>query len=305
MHANDLKTFNIVVSPDGTEQAKSPFPVNPPYGSTPAKTGLVPFIPIIIGVAVLLIIISGAIFFTGYLDQPPAATTTNSTNVTIRNATNTQPNATIVPTRTATAAATPTPVPTLQTFTSTDIMNHFLEIAFGPNNNVIKKPTRDRLVISLAGRYDESDIILLDTFISQFNNYSSTTKISQFINFETRGDIALDLSPETTLIEINRDLNTTIDYMNPQTGTRYFVLTPEKTSVNSDLQGNERQRWILRAVLYNLGFYGEDTKYPDSVFYPGANNSSQLSIVDLKALQLMYGKKITNGMTKSNVRSMI
>jgi hypothetical protein len=305
MHANDLKTFNIVVSPDGTEQAKSPFPVNPPYGSTPGKTGLTPFIPIIIGVAVIVIIISGAIFFTGFLDQPPAVTTTNSTNVTVRNATTTQPNATIVPTRTATAVATPTPVPTLQTYTSTDIMNHFLEIGFGPNNNVIKKPTRDRLVISLAGRYNESDIILLSTFISQFNNYSSTTKISEFINFATPGDIALDLSPQTTLIEINRDLNTTIDYLDPQTGTRYFVLTPEKTSVNSDLKDNERKRWILRAVLYNLGFYGEDTKYPDSVFYPGANNSSQLNIVDLKALQLMYGKKITNGMTKSQVRSMI
>jgi hypothetical protein len=305
MPANGLKTFNIVVSPNGTEQAKSPFPVNPPYGSTPGKTGLTPFIPIIIGVAVILIVISAGIFFSGYLDQPPAVTTTNSTNVTMRNATNTQPNATMVPTRSATAAGTPTLVPTLQTYSSTDIINHLLDIGFGPNNNVIKKPAKDRLVVSLAGKYNESDIILVNTFIGQFNNYSSTTKISDVINFKSPGDIALDLSPATTLIQINNDLNTTVDYKDPQTGTWYFVFTPEKTSMNSDLKGDERKRWILRAVLYNLGFYGETARYSDSVFYTGATNVSQLNIVDLKALQLMYGKKITNGMTKYAVRQMI
>jgi hypothetical protein len=75
--------------------------------------------------------------------------------------------------------------------------------------------------------------------------------------------------------------------------------------VNSDLKGDERKRWILRAVLYNFGFYGETAKYSDSVFYAGNNNASKLNDVDLKALQLMYGKKITNGMTKDYMRSYI
>ena len=44
-------------------------------------------------------------------------------------------------------------------------------------------------------------------------------------------------------------------------------------------------------------------KYPESVFYAGANNASQLSEIDWKAVELMYGKKITNGMTKANVKS--
>jgi hypothetical protein len=288
MHANGHKTFDIVVSPDRTKQAPSPFLEYQPSGTAPGKTRLMPFIPIIIGVAVILIIISAGIFFSGYLDHPIAIKTTNSTNVTIKNST-------MVPTRTA------TPTPTPQRYSSYDIGSHLLDIAFGPDNNVIKKQTSNRLVISVEGLYDESDINLVNTFIGQFNNYSSTTKISENINFNRPADIPLAFSPANAFNQIN----TTVEYQDLQTGTWYFVVTPEKTIVNSDLKGDERKRWILRAVLYNFGFYGETAKYSDSLFYTAQNNVSQLNDVDLKALQLMYGKKITNGMTKDYMRSYI
>jgi hypothetical protein len=250
-----------------------------------------PFIPIIIGVAVILMILSAAIFFSGYLIHPIAIKTTNSTI----NSTNIQPTASIVSTR----SALPTPTP--QKYPSYDIGSHLLEIAFGPDNNEINKQTKGRLVVSLEGLYDESDINLVNTFIGQFNNYSSTTKISAFIKLDNRADIALSFSPANTF----KQINTTVEYKDPQTGTWYFVITPEKTIVNSDLKGNERKRWILRAVLYNLGFYGETARYSDSVFYASTNNASQLSDIDLKALQLMYGKKISNGMNKDYMRAYI
>jgi hypothetical protein len=151
----------------------------------------------------------------------------------------------------------------------------------------------------------------VNTFISQFNNYSSTTKISENINYDNPADIDLNFQPATNMIQIN----TSIEYKNPQTGTQYFALSGgsplinsdlmQKTYVNSDLKDEERKRWILRAVLYNLGFYGETAKYPESIFYAGTTNSSQLSVIDLKALQLMYGTKITNGMTKSRVSNVM
>ena len=287
MHANGLKTLDIVVNPDEIEQAMSPLQDNPPSGGASGKSGLMPFIPIIIGVGVIVIILSAAIFFSGYLIHP----TKNSTNISPT------PTPTIVQPLSSAAVATPT----YRSYSSYDIGSHLLDIAFGTDNNVIKKPTTGRLVVSLEGVYDKSDVILLNSFIGQFNNYSSTTKISEFINFNRPADIPLSLSPENTFIH----LNTTVEYKDRQTGTWYFVITPEKTIVNSDLKGEERKRWILRAVLYNLGFYGETAKYSDSVFYVGTNNASQLSDVDLRALQLMYGKKITNGMNKDYIRSYI
>ena len=183
MHANGLKTFDIVVNPDEIEQAMSPFQENPPSGGASGKSGLMPFIPIIIGVAVIVIILSAAIFFSGYLIHPMK----NSTNISPTRYTY------HCPTNIHYSSATPT----YQSYSSYDIGNHLLDIAFGPDNNVIKKPTTDRLVVSLEGVYDKSDIILVNSFIGQFNNYSSTTKISEFINFNRPADIPLEFHRQT------------------------------------------------------------------------------------------------------------
>jgi hypothetical protein len=53
-----------------------------------------------------------------------------------------------------------------------------------------------------------------------------------------------------------------------------------------------------------MGFQGETAKYKDSLFYSGSTDAKQPSILDLKAIQLMFGKKVTNGMTKSNVKDL-
>jgi hypothetical protein len=296
MPENDYKTFDIVMSPDTTDPEMSPFQVNPPSGVASGKSGLKPLLPIIIGVAVIVMILSAAIFFSGYLIHPRTANTTNSTQISTTATTATT--ATIVPTK----STIPVPTPTYKSsYSSYAVTTHLLEIGFGPNNNVINKPTKNRLVVSLEGMYDESDINILNTFIGQFNNLSSTTKISEYINFNRPADIALAFSPENTFSQIN----TSFEYRDPLNGTYYFVITPEKTIVNSDLKGDERKRWILRAALYNLGFYGETADYSDSLFYALKNNVTQLSDVDIKALQLMYGTKITNGMNKDNIRTYI
>ena len=289
MHADGHKTFDIVVSADSTDQEMSSFQIHPPSGPGSKKSGLKPLIPIVIGVAVILMILSVAIFFSGYLIHPRAANTTNST----QNPTT----ATISPAKSPTTV----PMPTRQSYSSYEITKHLLEIGFGPNNYVINKPPRDRLVVSLEGLYIESDVTVINTFISQFNNYSSTTRISESINYNRPAEIPLAFSPANTF----GNLNTTVEYLDFKNGTWYFVVTPEKTIVNSDLKGDERKRWVLRAVLYNLGFYGETADYSDSLFYAGRSNVSQLSDIDFKAVQLMYGKKITNGMNKDQIRTYI
>ena len=307
MHADDLKAFDIVVSPDETEQTVSPVRVRSPSTPSPGKSGMKPVIPVIAGVAVIVIVIVAVIFFSGYLNHPVTTNTSNSTGVPTVKSTTAKPTTTVPTTKPTTTIPSPTPLPTPKSYSSAEIGNHLLEIGFGPNNDVIKKATKTPLVVSLGGVYNQPDVALVNNFIGQFNNYSSTTKISENINFNSQGDIALELQPAGVFTQIN----TTIGYNDPQTGTRYFVLSREatfvnsdvtvKTYVNSDLKGEERKRWILRSILYNLGFFGETAKYPDSIFYAGTTNSSQLSVIDLKALQLMYGNKITNGMTKSKV----
>jgi hypothetical protein len=226
-------------------------------------------------------------------------TATKTTATPTQTATTAKPTAT--PTTTATTAKpTPTTVPTLQLYSSSDIGSHLKDIAFGSDNNVIKKPKKDLLEITFSGAYYDDDIVLLNNFISQFNNYSATSKISTNVNLNSPADIWIDFLPDAALKQIELKPTASI-YKDYSTGRYYFVYNGERTHVNSELSSTERKRWILRAIMYNLGFFGETTKYPKSVFYAGSNDVNQLSDIDLKALQLMYGKVVTNGMSKGSI----
>ncbi|PKL70591.1 MAG: hypothetical protein CVV30_04365 [Methanomicrobiales archaeon HGW-Methanomicrobiales-1] len=324
--ANRFKIFDIGVSPEFSHQAESPVTVSTVSDTPLKKPEIVQFAPVFIGVAIIILFIFGTMFVSGDWDLFGAGNTTNSTTVIDKNITTAKPAATTAPkattvkpaatavpkattakpTATAVPKATtakPTATPTPKSYSSADIGNHLMEIAFGPDNSKIQKPTKDRVAISISGTYNEDDIVLVNNLISQFNTYSSTTKLSENIDLSGASDIWLNFLPGNALTQI-KDEEITYSYKNMQTGDYYFLRTDDKTYVNSDLKGAERSRWILRAVLNNLGFYGETAKYPGSLFYTGTVTATQLDDIDLKALQLMYGKKVTNGMTKSTVKTL-
>jgi len=311
------RTFDIAVSPELPSQVAAPVDDalsgdgKPFLALASARGKLQPVIPVIIGVAIILLFIIGTTFLSGNWNLFGAGNTTNTTSGALKNTTAAKATATKTPKATtakptATPKATtakPTATPTPKSYTSSEIGNHLLDLAFGPDNSVIVKPTKDLLEIAMSGSYNQHDVALLNDFIGQFNGYSSTTKLSTNVDLNGQGDIQLYFLPETGVSQITVDDTTTI-FKNFDTGTYYFVARGGKTYVNSDLSGNFRDRWILRAVLYNLGFFGETAKYSDSLFYAGTNTANQLSTIDIKALQLMYGRKVTNRMTRAQVKAL-
>jgi hypothetical protein len=82
-------------------------------------------------------------------------------------------------------------------------------------------------------------------------------------------------------------------------------VSKEVIFINSNLKGDKRTHWILRGLLDNLGFPGETYDYPDSIFYAGSETTTRLSDLDWKAVQLMYGSKITPGMTSDRVKALL
>ncbi len=310
------KKFDITVSPGLTTQVESSFRSFPESNpALPKNKRIQPFIPVIIGIAVIVLFIIGTLIVSGSWNIMGAGNTTNSTSVAIKNTTVTS-KATIAVPKVTTAKPVSTPVPDTtatkivvtpalsHVYSSTDIGNHLIEIAFGPDSSAIKKPTKDLITLSFSGSYTPQDVDLLNNFINQFNNYSSTTKISENVNFNSPGDVPLAFLPGTAINQIEINSKTSVS-KNPDNGIIFFIKNDEKTYVNADLKGDQRDRIILRAILYNLGFYGETVKYTDSLFYSGTNTASELSDIDLKALQLMYGKKIVNGMTRASVKTLI
>lgn len=312
------KSFNIAISQNGNSQIDTPMKMYDEPVPTSASAGIKPYVPIIIGVGIILLFIVGSIFLSGGFAPANNSTTKNVTapgaNVT-KVTTKVTPKVNATPTAKPTATpAKVTATPTPAAYSSAEIGNHLVESTFGPDNTRLEKSTKDLVSISCRGSVEERDLTLLNTFISQFNSYSSTTKLSTSVDTDSEGDINLYFLPEDALSQINPSF-ITYTPEDTATGRIYFVRTVERSSsgtgdvqkvyVNGNLAGNVRDRWVLRAVLYQLGFMGEDAKYPDSLFYTDPTKGNKLTTIDLKAIQLMYGKKVTNGMTKAQLKAVI
>ena len=183
-------------------------------------------------------------------------------------------------------------------FTSAEINEHINAIASGKTK--IKKPALKIMSIAITGDYDYSDIIIVEQFIAQFNNYSMTNKIHSTVKPGEMADIVLVFLPQSSLknIEIPDSdlLNGATISKNPKTGIINYIqktitiqyITKEMIYINSDFIGEQRTHWIFRSLLYKLGFTGESNDSSDSIFYSYSDNTTQLSELDLKALELMY-----------------
>ena len=77
--ATGYKTFDIAVSPDLPSQVESPLKAYPLPDRAPVKARIQPFIPVIIGVAVILLFIVGTLVVSGNWNPLGTGNTTNST----------------------------------------------------------------------------------------------------------------------------------------------------------------------------------------------------------------------------------
>jgi hypothetical protein len=193
-----------------------------------------------------------------------------------------------------------------------DAKTLFMSIAFGPNNAVIKKSAVNRISLSISGDCDDNDIATIEQFKAQFNNDSYTNKFTWNKNTQM-ATINVMFLPESSLENVeNSDIDTVIS-KDPDTGVINYmqstVTTPYSTVetlyINSDFTGDERTHWTLRGLLSELGFWGGTTDYTDSIFYSGSDTTAQLSANDWKAVTLMYGSKITPGMSFDRVKSLL
>ena len=210
--------------------------------------------------------------------------------------------------------AIPSPAVTQVVYSTSDIYRHFVDIAFSPDYPSILKWNKDFVHVAVAGNYDSRDLKTINNFLQVFNNYSSTTKLPREVQQgETLGDIVLNFLPESSLNNINLDSSWKIS-RNPENGTINFIyktnpfqygVVTHTVYINSDLKGDARTHWILRSLLFELGFRGETGMYPDSIFYSGSDITTSLNRIDIKALELMYSTKISMGMDLYKIKQLL
>ena len=263
----------------------------------------------ILSIGLVLVILAGGCTSTAPPDQP----TFTSTIVPGTTPVTTTPKLASFET-TAIPEVIPSSTITQTLYSTNDIYKHFVDITFSPDYPSIHKWDKELVHVALTGNYDSTDIKTINNFLQVFNNYSSTTKLPKEVQqSETLGDIVVIFLPESSLNNINLDTSWKIS-KNPENGTINFIYKTNRFQygvithtvyINSDLKGNARTHWILRSLLYELGFPGETGTYPDSIFYSGSETVTSLNKIDLKALELMYGTKISNGMSLNKIRDLL
>ncbi len=202
---------------------------------------------------------------------------------------------------TTASAATPAPI------TSDDIAQHFLDIAFGSGNTqldrlspslTIQKP-RNTLSLFNGNTDDEA---LLESFTSEFNDLSATNQFSTNIKSGTAADIVFRFVSDDGMAAIPTE-SYTKEFKSR--GVSESRIGPGIIYINEGLTGDRRSHVILRSLLYEIGFKGETLKYPDSIFYYQDNTNTRLSLIDRKAIQIMYGAGIYPGMTVADVKMIV
>ena len=194
------------------------------------------------------------------------------------------------------------------------ISHHLVEIAFGKDNaNIsLKKDDREHKVWFDAG-YTESDIETVLSFARFFNEISATT---QFEDEEVEtGDLmdkyatvpysfyTVSIVPRQSLDEYkeNRYNPAREKLLRTKQGDIAGFLTNDYVYLWDGLEGEERTSLLTRSLLWSLGFHGETTQVPDSYFSTTAGSTAALSSLDLDAIRLLYGGRLSSGMTKDEI----
>ena len=263
---------------------------------------------VLLVLGIVLVCLAGCTSSTsGAVPTPTATPTPHAGNATV---TVTPPVANSTVTQTPPAANSTGPA----LYNSSAIDSHFMDIAFNNKFETIGESSTSGDTIAITGDYTDNDVSTLGNFLLQFNNNSPIKQLPAVpVQESNSGDIRFNYIPESSLDTlaqqqpsfglINRDSSGKIGSIYKTTSntvsnsTNAYVYRTGTVFVNNNLTGDERTHYMIRGLLYYLGFVGQTTTYPDSIFYPGPNNTITPNGIDWQAIDVMYGGTITPGMT--------
>jgi len=254
---------------------------------------------LIIFFSITLVLVSGCITPAQNQPVPPTTPVVSAVQTTVPVPSTTSPQ--------VTQNLTLPPVTTTGSITSDDITRHFMDVAFGSGTTQLDRlaydPTGLKPLVTLSlFNGNDADMALLGSFITEFNDISATNRFSENIKTTANANIVLQFVAETGMGAIPSESYSkefksgSVSYAKIGSGTIY---------INDNLKGDLRTHVILRSFLYELGCKGETLKYPDSMFYYDDNTNIRLSLIDKKAVQIMYGAGLYRGMTVADVKNVV
>jgi hypothetical protein len=188
-------------------------------------------------------------------------------------------------------------VQTPRGITSDDVKTHFMDLAFGVGSSTINKNIPLEISSDSASNSDKE---LIEKFILEFNDLSKSGRISENIKVGEMAALKIKFIPQQGMKDISN-----YDKMFKSNDIIISKITPNVIYVNNNLMGDQRNHTILRSLYYSLGVKGETLSYPDSLFYSDDNNNSKLSLIDKKAVEILFGEGVYNGMSVDDIKKII
>ena len=207
----------------------------------------------------------------------------------------------------------PTTTPVQMVISDEDINRHFLSIAFGRTDILLRKVYTGidyKVPVNLNGLSNSDDIKFITEFARNYNQFTQTDTFHQPPRVTTGGlgigNVVINFYPPDYLKSIS-DYSIISKKVDPETGDYLFVISqpkdrPTQYYINSDLSINERNHYIMKSIFHFLGFAGETYNYPDSYFYADNHDGIDLIPLDKAAISVMYNRNIFRGMSITQVK---
>lgn len=193
------------------------------------------------------------------------------------------------------------------------IGNHLIDIAFGRDNAKIdlfvKSPD---YLIWLDTMYNQEDRDILYEYSKLLNDLSQTTRFEDekiafpsylpnyYPNPYTHYRISIVEKGYLKKKLDDRDISNE-QVLKDEKGQVVALVRNDHLHLLNDLQKDERKHFLIRGLLFSMGFHGESL-LPDSFFNPENTCQVHLSELDKEVISLMYGGRLHSGIDVEGIR---
>lgn len=198
-------------------------------------------------------------------------------------------------------------------FDKTDIATHLVDIAFGIDNAKLQllKSNKD-YQFWFDAYYTEDDVKYILDLAKYLNTLSDTT---QFEDEEVaRGFLKsnyeeipynyynIKIIPENMLEDFKDERKPEEHLMKNQEGDLIGMVAPDHLYLLETLSDEDRKYFIRKGIFYSMGLHGTTYSEQDSFFVKEIGKNKELSSLDEEAIKLLYGGRLTTGMSLEETR---
>jgi len=198
-------------------------------------------------------------------------------------------------------------------FDKTDVSLHLLDITFGLDNSKITLFKSDKKYkFWFDAGYTNSVVKYTQDLYTQLNQISGTTQFEDkevSLGFlQSNYDVIpnnyynIRIITDKMLQKFFDDRKDTDHLMKDKKGVLIGIVNQDYLYLLNTLTEEDQKYYILKGLLYSMGFHGTSYKNKESFFYREEGMNRNLSDLDIESIKLLYGGGIKTGGTLEDVR---